>query len=92
MASPPIAPVPPSRDMANKTRTLDLLHRYDSRFERQYHRALFQLERQREIRHRELARAGNGNLPNRPEEHLNPAQSAASAESIPTPEPSRPNC
>ena len=70
------------RDMANKTRILDLLHRYDSRFERQYHRALFQLERQREIRHRQLARAQNGNLPSKPEEHLKPAESGDNATPI----------
>jgi hypothetical protein len=55
-------------ELANKTRSLDVLHRYDTRFERHYHRALNQL--------RSYAEPSPGEtVPSKPEEHLTPAES-----------------
>ena len=54
--------------LANETRALDVLHRYDSRFERHYHRALHKLQKARE-------ESENKNLPSEPGEHLTPAES-----------------
>ena len=61
------------RELVDNSRVLDVLHRYDSRFERQYHRAMNQLARQRGCK--TWAELKEANLPNEPAEHLSPIPS-----------------